>query len=72
MKYIPRDVFDKRAVEKNQVVFHNVSFIEVKPFFKKNSIAVELTDFSVFYSRDAQAPDESLEKGKSKVIVDKG
>ena len=30
MKYIPREVFDKRAVEKNQVVFHDVSFIEVK------------------------------------------
>ena len=35
MKYIPADVFDKRAVEKNQVVFHDVSFIEVKPLFGK-------------------------------------
>jgi DNA modification methylase len=26
-KYIPADVFDRRAVEKNQVVFHDVSFI---------------------------------------------
>lgn len=72
MKYIPRDVFDKRAVEKNQVVFHDVSFIEIKPYFKKNSIAMELTDFSVFYSQDAKGADESLKKGKSKVIVDKG
>ncbi len=72
MKYIPRDVFDKRAVEKNQVVFHDVSFIEIKPHFKKNSIAVELTDFSVFYSQDAKGADESLKKSKSKVIVDKG
>jgi hypothetical protein len=29
-KYIPAEVFDKRAVEKNQVVFHDVAFIEVK------------------------------------------
>jgi len=72
MKYIPRDVFDKRAVEKNQVVFHDVSFIEIKPHFKKNSIAMELTDFSVFYSQDAKGADESLKKRKSKVIVDKG
>ena len=76
MKYIPRDVFDKRAVEKNQVVFHDVSFIEVKPHFgkgkNKHSIAVELSDFSVFYSQDAKGADESLKKGKSKVIVDKG
>jgi len=72
MKYIPRDVFDKRAVEKNQVVFHDVSFIEVKPHIKKKKIALELTDFSVFYSQDAEGADESLKKGKSKVIVDKG
>jgi hypothetical protein len=72
MKYIPRDVFDKRAVEKNQVVFHDVSYIEVKPHFKKNSIAVELTDFSVFYSQDAEGADEILKKKKSKVIVDNG
>jgi hypothetical protein len=69
-------VFDKRAVEKNQVVFHDVSFIEVKPVFgkgkKKHHIAVELTDFSVFYSQDSADADTSLKKKKSKVIVDKG
>lgn len=72
MKYIPSDVFDKRAVENNQVVFHDVSFIEVKPHVSKNHIAMELTDFSVFYSQDAQNPDVSLKKKKSKIIVDKG
>ena len=76
MKYIPAEVFDKRAVEKNQVVFHDVSFIEVKPLFGKGknkySIAIELTDFSVFYSQDAADADTSLKKKKSKVIVDKG
>lgn len=72
MKYIPRDVFDKRAVENNQVVFHDVSFIEVKPHISKNHIAIELTDFSVFYSQDSQNPDTGLKKKKSKIIVDKG
>jgi len=73
MKYIPRDVFDKRAIEKNQVVFHDVSFIEVKPHFgKTNSIAIELTDFSVFYSQDSVDADSSLKNKQSKVIVDKG
>ncbi len=33
-KYIPADVFDKRVVEKSQVVFHDVAFIEVKPLVK--------------------------------------
>ena len=29
-KHIPAEVFDKHALEKNQVVFHDVAAIEVK------------------------------------------
>ena len=73
MKYIPADVFDKRAVEKNQVVFHDVSYIEVKPYISKNSIAVELTDFSVFYSQDSIANAEASLKDKgSRIIAEQG
>ncbi|MCL4378360.1 MAG: site-specific DNA-methyltransferase [Actinobacteria bacterium] len=73
VKYIPRDVFDKRAVEKNQVVFHDVSYIEVKPHFKGKSIAIELTDFSVFYNQDIVANVEAnLKNGISKVVVECG
>lgn len=72
-KYIPADVFDKRAVEKNQVVFHDVSFIEVKPHVKGNAVAVELTDFSVFYSQDSIANAEATLKDKgSRIVVEKG
>jgi len=80
-KYIPAEVFDKRAVEKNQVVFHDVSFIEVKPHIQKGKknqppkVAVELTDFSVFYSQDSIAQaEESLSKKKtgSKIVVEEG
>ena len=72
-KYIPADVFDKRAVEKNQVVFHDVSFIEVKPHVKGNTVAVELTDFSVFYSQDSIANAEATLKNKgSKIVVERG
>jgi DNA modification methylase len=72
-KYIPAEVFDKRAVEKNQVVFHDVAAIEVKPHVKKNSVAVELTDFSVFYSQDSIATAEaSLRDRASKIVVEKG
>lgn len=72
-KYIPADVFDKRAVEKNQVVFHDVSFIEVKPHIKKNTVALELTDFSVFYSQDTIAAAEASIKDKqSKIVAEKG
>ncbi len=72
-KYIPAEVFDKRAVEKNQVVFHDVAAIEVTPHVKKNSVAVELTDFSVFYSQDSIAAAEATLKDKSsKIVAEKG
>jgi len=78
-KYIPSEVFDKRAVEKNQVVFHDVSFIEVKPIVKNGkkgklpTVAVELTDFSVFYSQDSIANAEAAIKNKgSRIVVEKG
>lgn len=77
-KYIPAEVFDKRAVERNQVVFHDVAAIEVKPHVKKTgrdltSVAVELTDFSVFYSQDSIANAEASLKDKaSKIVVEKG
>lgn len=73
LKYIPREVFDKRAIEKNQIVFHDVSYIEVKPHVQKNKIAVELTDFSVFYSQDTvDNAAASLANGKNKIVVEGG
>ena len=72
-KYIPAEVFDKRAVEKNQVVFHDVAAIEVKTHVANNSVAVELTDFSVFYSQDSIANAEAAVKNKgSRIVVEKG
>jgi|LQYC01.1.fsa_nt_gi adenine-specific DNA-methyltransferase len=78
-KYIPAEVFDKRAVEKNQVVFHDVSYIEVKPHIvgatgrSPAKVAMELTDFSVFYSQDSIANAEAEIKNKgSRIVVEKG
>jgi DNA modification methylase len=72
-KYIPREVFDKRAVEKNQVAFHDVSYIEVTPRFDGSKVAVELTDFNVFYSQDSvKQAEESLKDKASKIVVDNG
>jgi site-specific DNA-methyltransferase (adenine-specific)/adenine-specific DNA-methyltransferase len=75
-KAIPPEVFDKRAVEKGQVRFHDVAYIEVTPRFDKKdkmTLAVELTDFSVYYSQglaDAIAAD--LKAGKSEVVCEAG
>ena len=72
-KHIPAEVFDKRAIERNQVIFHDVAAIEVKPAIKKNLVSVELTDFSVFYSQDAiSSVEENMKDKSNKVIVDKG
>ncbi len=72
-KYIPATVFDKRAVEKDEVVFHDMSYIEVQVLTDKNTVAVKLTDFSVYYSQDAgKEATENLKNGKSKIIADQG
>lgn len=72
-KHIPAEVFDKRAVEKGQVVFHDVAAIEVKSHITKNSVSVEITDFSVFYSQDSVSGAETTLKDKaSKIVVEKG
>jgi hypothetical protein len=72
-KYIPADVFDKRAVEKDQISFHDVAYIEVRPLFSKDGIAVELTNYSIFYSQDNLAEVESkLKLGPSKILVQSG
>ena len=72
-KYIPAEVFDSRAVEQNQVVFHDVAYIEVKPHVDGAAVAVELTDFNVFYNQDSIKSVEATLKNKgSKIVVEKG
>jgi site-specific DNA-methyltransferase (adenine-specific)/adenine-specific DNA-methyltransferase len=75
-KYIPAEVFDKRAVDKGQVVFHDISFVEAMPRYdKKNKLAVsiELSDFSVYYTQGAaEAAIAALKEGKSDVICEQG
>lgn len=75
-KIIPREVFDKRAVERGHVNFYDVAYIDVKPIVtgrgNMKELAIELTDFSVFYNQDNGAIDEELKGGRSKVIIENG
>lgn len=78
-KYIPAEVFDKRAVEKHEVVFYDVAAIEVKPLVVAagkstfGTVAVQLTDFSVFYSQDSLKNAEgALKNNSSKIVVEAG
>jgi site-specific DNA-methyltransferase (adenine-specific)/adenine-specific DNA-methyltransferase len=75
-KIIPPEVFDKRAVDKGQVRFAEVAYVEATPrYHKKNklTLSIELTDFSVFYSQgitDELA--EGLKPGKNEVVCENG
>lgn len=76
-RIIPREVFDKKAVEKGQVKFYDVAYIEVKPIIKgrvnSKELSLELTDFSVFYNQDAtEETTESLQPGGVKIVVENG
>ncbi len=76
-RIIPREVFDKKAVEKGQVKFYDVAFIEAKPIIKgkgkDKELSIELTDFSVFYNQDDSGEiAEALRPGGSKVVVEDG
>ena len=71
-KQIPMEVFDKKAVEKNQIIFHDVAFIDFQVYKSSNKFSVELTDFAVFYSEENLNIEEQLQKGKSKVCVENG
>ena len=74
LKYIPKEVFDKRAVEKNEVVFADVSYIDFKIHIQKGSLAVELTDFSTYYSQGESEDQvrQILKNGQQKITVQGG
>ena len=75
LKYIPPEVFDRRAVEKGHVAFYDMSYIDVKIHKKQERkkliVAVELINFSTFYSQDVKSL-ENLRVGKSRIVVDQG
>lgn len=79
-RYIPAEVFDKRAVDRGQVVFHDISFVEATPRYARGKSAkdkltlqIELVDFSVYYNQGAaEAAIAAIKDGKSSVICDQG
>ena len=75
-KTIPPEVFDKRAVDKGQVRFADVAYIEAVPRYDakdKLKVTIERTDFSVYYSQGfVDAVTADLKAGKSEVVCDAG
>ncbi|MDA7710517.1 site-specific DNA-methyltransferase [Flavobacteriaceae bacterium] len=72
-KQIPNEIFDKRAVQRGEVKFYDVSYIEVKPIIKGNTLSIELLDFATFYNLDnPERIEDKLSNGKSEVVVSDG
>ena len=73
LRYIPKDVFDKRAVEKKQIVFYDVAYLEARVKTKGLDVTVTLADFGVSYRQDdADVLAGEMKPGGSKVTVDAG
>ena len=73
LKHIPKEVFDKRAVDRGEARFHDVAFIDVRPHFQGNSVAIELINYSVFYTQGVTSlAEENLKNGKSHIVVENG
>ena len=71
-KQIPIEIFDKRAVDKGEVIFHDVAYIDFKCHLNQKKVSVELTDFTVFYNENNLLLEENLRPGRSKVVVEQG
>jgi len=55
LRKIPKDVFDRRAVDKGQVSFHELAYVEASAAViskRDRSITVSVTDFGVSYRQD--------------------
>jgi adenine-specific DNA-methyltransferase len=73
LKHIPKEVFDKRAVDRGEAKFHDVAYIDVRAHIDGNNVAIELTNYSVFYTQGITSlTEENLKNGKSQIVVENG
>jgi adenine-specific DNA-methyltransferase len=72
LKYIPKDVFDKRAVEKGQVKFFDVAYLDCKLTISKLQLTIKLTDFVTHYTQDDIEELQHTMRAGSKVVIEDG
>ena len=72
LKYIPKEVFDKRAVEKGQARFYDVAYLNATIKTKGKSVTVELTDFVTHYTQDDIEELQQSMRAGSKVVIEDG
>ncbi|MCW5915336.1 MAG: site-specific DNA-methyltransferase [Chitinophagaceae bacterium] len=72
LKYIPKEVFDKRAVEKGQVKFFDVAYLNTQEIIKGKTVAIQLTDFVTHYTQDDIEELQQSMRAGSKVVIEDG
>lgn len=72
LKYIPKDVFDKRVVEKGQAKFYDVAYLNTKEKINGKKVTIELTDFVTHYSQDDIEDLQQSMRAGSKVVIEDG
>ncbi len=72
LKYIPKEVFDKRAVEKGQAKFYDVAYLNTKEKISGKKITVKLTDFVTHYTQDDIEDIQQSMRAGSKVVIEDG
>lgn len=73
LKNIPREVFDPRAVEKGQVKFYDIAYLDAKMKQNGQKVQVQLSNFVTSYTQDdLEEVESSLRKGSSKVVIENG
>ena len=73
LKHIPKEVFDKRAINRGEAKFHDVAYIDVRAHIDGSKVAIELTNYSVFYTQGITSlTEENLKNGKSQIVVENG
>lgn len=75
LRYIPKDVFDRRAIDKGQVTFHDLAYVEASATVTSKldrTVTVSLTNFAVSYRADGLDSLIAGMKPGSKVTVENG
>lgn len=73
LRYIPKDIFDRRAVQAGDIRFYDVAYIDASIQRSDESIRVTLNNYSVFYTDGSLAKEqENLKPGRSAIMVNSG
>lgn len=72
LKYIPKDVFDRRAVEKGQAKFYDVAYLNTQAKVNGKKVTIELTDFVTHYTQDDIEEIQQSMRSGSKVVIEDG